>query len=299
MTRLLRCVVEAMRRVAPAWMSQAEGPARVYRMVGKRTAGALVVLGAMVLDPGMLHSGAGGAPQKRPEARSQAVVQSRFALADPTRNVVPQPNIYAVCSNPGSVGIWAGTVCTAAEEAAIDRARAEEGLGPIQLPRGWAQLSPAEQIFVITNIERTDRGLAPFVGLAAELNQEAQVGALHETDALPSVMSPGILQWASNWALAPGPLGADYAWMYQDGWGGSANETFNLACTGPGARGCWGHRQNVLMRRIPGARGVLVMGAASAPGPNGWVSLTEVLVQTTQPMKLYYTWAEAVAAGAR
>ena len=37
------------------------------------------------------------------------------------------------------------------------------------------------------------------------------------------------------------PLGADYAWMYNDGYGGT-----NLDCTTPSDPGCWGHRDNIL-----------------------------------------------------
>ncbi len=47
--------------------------------------------------------------------------------------------------------------------------------------------------------------------------------------------------WGSIFALDYTPLGADFAWMYNDGWGGT-----NLDCSTPSAPGCWGHRDNIL-----------------------------------------------------
>src|SRR5690348_13317216 len=44
--------------------------------------------------------------------------------------------------------------------------------------------------------------------------------------------------WSGGWINA---LGADYAWMYDDGPGGS-----NLACRTGSARYCWGHRDVLL-----------------------------------------------------
>ena len=47
--------------------------------------------------------------------------------------------------------------------------------------------------------------------------------------------------WGSNFAQDYTPLGADFAWMYDDGYGGT-----NLECTSPGDTQCWGHRDNIL-----------------------------------------------------
>jgi hypothetical protein len=41
-------------------------------------------------------------------------------------------------------------------------------------------------------------------------------------------------------------LAADYGWMSDDGWGGSAGTTSNVTCTSAVASGCWGHRDELL-----------------------------------------------------
>jgi len=38
-----------------------------------------------------------------------------------------------------------------------------------------------------------------------------------------------------------------YGWIFDDGWGGAGfMQTPNYTCTGPGAPGCWGHRNSLL-----------------------------------------------------
>ena len=90
------------------------------------------------------------------------------------------------------------------------------------LPSNWRQLSPEEQIFVATNLERTARGLPPLTAMATSLDQAARQGAAQNTDPGPPGGFP-YSQWTSNWAGAVGnPLEAIYFWMYDDG-AGSAN----------------------------------------------------------------------------
>ena len=55
--------------------------------------------------------------------------------------------------------------------------RQTEGLGPMSLPSNYPSLTPAEQLFVLTDLERVDRGLAPIEGLSTTLNAYAQAGA--------------------------------------------------------------------------------------------------------------------------
>ena len=45
----------------------------------------------------------------------------------------------------------------------------------------------------------------------------------------------------ANFAVDYTPLGADFAWMYNDGYGGT-----NATCTSPTDMNCWGHRDNIL-----------------------------------------------------
>lgn len=49
-----------------------------------------------------------------------------------------------------------------------------------------------------------------------------------------------------TWASGMTTLGADFLWMYADGWGGSPAGTPNTACTSPSAAGCWAHRDELL-----------------------------------------------------
>jgi hypothetical protein len=64
--------------------------------------------------------------------------------------------------------------------------------------------------------------------------------------------------WAGGWG---NPLGADYAWMYDDGPGGN-----NLDCRAGTSRLCWGHRDNIL-NRFGQSSCVLAMGAGTQPRP--------------------------------
>src|SRR5580698_3842963 len=55
--------------------------------------------------------------------------------------------------------------CQASELSQIDSARANEATGPMNLPSNYASLTVPEQIFVVTELERVDRGLPPLLGL--------------------------------------------------------------------------------------------------------------------------------------
>jgi hypothetical protein len=169
------------------------------------------------------------------------------------------------------------------------------------LPSNFSALDPAEQAFVVTNIERVDRGLPPFVGLVDAFDADAQAGAQGNADPTPTQVPPGlsVIAWASNWAENGNPLGSNYFYMYDDGVGSG-----NVECTSAGQAGCWGHRKNVLSLADYQQRygGSLYMGAGEAYGTfaNGWASDSELMVLASGPTPpLAYTWAAAVAAGAR
>ena len=51
--------------------------------------------------------------------------------------------------------------------ASIDAARRREGVGPMVLPSNVQRLTTAEQLFIVIDLERVDRGLAPYLGLTA------------------------------------------------------------------------------------------------------------------------------------
>jgi hypothetical protein len=223
------------------------------------------------------------------------VAASNEWLANPPANVPPSPNFLSACYPHNT-----GATCTALVVQATTNARAAEGLGPMGLPGNFAALSPEQQLFVITDIERVDRGLPPFVGLVAQLDTDAQAGAQANQDPDPTQIPTGLhlVAWGSNWAENGNPLGSNYFWMYDDG-----VDSGNIDCTAPGQSGCWGHRENILSLSNYQQQygGTLLMGAGEAYGTTntGWESDAELLVLATGPLPpLSYTWAEAVAAGA-
>ncbi len=214
--------------------------------------------------------------------------------ANPAASIAPTPLFETTCLADGALS---GS-CVAATLQATDVARGREGVGPMSLPGDYSALTPAEQLFVLADTERVDRGLPPALGLVAELDQDAQAAALADTDPTPTIVPAGVgvVRWASNWSENAGALGSNYNWMYDDGPGSG-----NLAC-GSGGGGCWGHRDNILgFNAAQLAGGVLVMGAgeASPAAASPWMSDTELFaVLTRSPAFYVYTWGQAVAAGA-
>ena len=219
------------------------------------------------------------APAPAPAAAPARVVTTP---PDPGQNIAPSPNFLASCSStvyddsPG---------CVDPTVQAINNARAHEGVGALALPSNWAQLSAQEQTFVLTNLERTARGMAPLSEMATGLEGAAQQGASSSQDPAPPAGYP-FTQWGSNWAGEMGnPLEAFYYWMYDDGPGSS-----NIECTPSNSSGCWGHRHNVLLAL---ACHPCVMGAGyDAHGYQGTPSLTELLVDTSGAPAADFTWAQ-------
>ena len=212
---------------------------------------------------------------------------------------LPDSSLLTSCG-PGDDGI----ACNQMALAAINQARrALEKLGGMSLSLpAYAALTPAEQLFVVVNLERTERGLAPVVVLSKSLTAVAQAGARAGRDpAMKSVPRrlPGGGQtvyasanWSGGWV---NPLGADYAWMYDDGPGGT-----NLDCRAGTSRLCWGHRDNILNRfgghaSCSGAS-VLAMGAGHAAAARGYRESDTVLlagVCGAAPTDAMFTWAKA------
>jgi hypothetical protein len=72
-----------------------------------------------------------------------------------------------------------------------------------------------------------------------------------------------VLEEGSLWGIVVAPTDSSTSsaleivngWVYHDGWDGSVQATWNADCTSAHARGCDGHRRNVLMRPpAPGAK---------------------------------------------
>jgi len=229
------------------------------------------------------------------------------ALANPSTNLAP--TFDAACFEQflasGTVG---STACDQDAIAAIDQAHSDEGLPPLSLPSNFYALTNAEQLFVLVNEERIQRGLPALYGLAGTLNADATAGAQSNSD--PGFAFTQSWPWlpdaGSNWAGDYAPAASMFDWMYNDGWGGSQAATSNIDCTSATAPGCWGHRANILITVPQGAVGV--MGAASIPestlGASGSPFESDTMVVGFVPaasvsgLTYTYTWSEAVQAGA-
>jgi hypothetical protein len=136
-----------------------------------------------------------------------------------------------------------GGACNQLALTAIGAARRTlEKMGGMSLSlSAYAKLTPSQQLFVVVNLERTERGLAPAVVLSRSLNALAQDGARAGRDpamkSVPRRLHGGgrtvyaSANWAGGWV---NPLGADYAWMYDDGPGGN-----NLDCRAGTSRLAW------------------------------------------------------------
>lgn len=186
-----------------------------------------------------------------------------------TAGILPPRNPAENCSGAGSVAI-----------ASIDSCRAQEGVGPLALPSNWSTLTTVQQGFVLINLERVNRGLAPIVGLSPALNQLASVAAVKNDD--PVFPSGGFTGGGSIWAGAPTVFAADYLWMYDDGPNGS-----NLDCASAGDPLCWGHRDIMLWDRS----GTLVAGGGHS-GAAGNGSFAYLVLSGYSTANLTFTWSQ-------
>jgi hypothetical protein len=218
---------------------------------------------------------------------------------NPARSMKPGTSLLSSCSAGDNTG-----TCNQLALTAIGQARhALEKMGGMSLSLpAYRRLTPAQQLFVVVNLERTERGLAPAAVLSKSLSKIAQAGAQTgrdpAMDSVPRTMPGGGRTayagsvWSGGWI---NPLGADYAWMYDDGPGGS-----NLDCTTASSRGCWGHRDILLTSfghaSCPGGSRQLVIGAGHAARAGGYRESDTVLVTGVcghAPTDATFTWSTA------
>jgi hypothetical protein len=225
-------------------------------------------------------------PARHPKSAKVSARRSVRSLDQtPAANIDPQPNFLNDC--PAAPMTMA---CATEQLSAINNARSVEGVAqPMTMNvSAFLGLTAPEQLFVITNLERTARGLPAVQAMTAQLDTAAATGAAADGD--PSLTgwtltgNRDVTEWSSNWAGDVSNLGADYFWMYDDGPG------LNIDCPTAGAAGCWQHRANVLMAApsasgCAGARRYLVMGAASDPtGYEGTPSIATLYVGVCGPL---------------
>jgi len=217
-----------------------------------------------------------------------SVAAADWAGADPPKNT-PLGNLPSSCAT-----VPTGKRCIDAGVHYLDRARAAVGLPPYALPADFPSLSPARQMFILTNLDRIAYGLAPIPGLTAELSHDALVsGVWRADDPYPSNAS-GIDTWWPGWAGAFYNVPMAYeAWVWDDGLGAK-----NPRCTPTDHSRCWGHRHSVLWKF--GATDVLAMGAAAGRDSSHHRGYAYLFVggKPGYAAKYSYTWSKAVADGA-
>ena len=203
-----------------------------------------MVLGPLVVARGLAALG----PLLMPFTFAQ---HTREMVFQPATNIPPSHAMLAACGEPMS------DACQQASVAAFDRARSAEGLGPMTLPDDFASLGRTAQLFVLTNLERSARGLPAVQQASAALDASALAGAVTGED--PN--GPAGTQWGSVVAMGEGStFEAVFDWVYDDGPGSP-----NLDCPKAGGSGCWGHREVVLGNWGPTPSfGVAVSGSSMA-----------------------------------
>jgi len=185
----------------------------------------------------------------------------------------------------------------------IDSARAQEGVGPLNISEATLSSLPVpEQAFIVVNDERLDRGLPAISDMTSQLNADAQQGADGGVDpAFPSSLGGGSqMSWGGSiWAggLAS-VLEADFYWMYSDGYGGVQGQTTNSNCSPRSPGGCWGHRDIILHEFSSCGTGAptISMGAAfsSTGSPGGSLAVQLVGTCGPPPAGITLTWNQVV-----
>ena len=210
---------------------------------------------------------------------------------NPSRSMKPGTALLSSCTAGDDTSTCNQLALTAISQA---RRSLEKMSGMTLSLAAYDRLTPAQQLFVVVNLERTERGLAPAAVLSRSLSRIAQAGAQAGRDpalgSIPRTMPGGGRTatagsvWSGGWI---NPLGADYAWMYDDGPGGA-----NLDCTTSHHAGCWGHRDVILTRTTC----PLAIGTGHATAAAGYRESDTVLITSTcghTPTDATFTWTKA------
>ncbi len=116
------------------------------------------------------------------------------AGTDPSANY-PAPPMPASCFNAPT-----GTDCITASLAVLDQARASLGQPAYAIPSNFVALTPAEQGFVLANLDRILYGLAPVTGLTAALDTDAAAGVhARRRSAAHRFQLPGLDRELGGW----------------------------------------------------------------------------------------------------
>jgi hypothetical protein len=179
-----------------------------------------------------------------------SVLTSSASARSPRAGILPPANpqyslgvlqlLWPMCSGADDYS----NGCMEPSLAMLNAGRLSEQLGPVVLPSNWQQLTVAEQLFVLTELERTARGLPADTGLAADWDSAAQAGADAGQD--PTHGGSGASGYRAVWAGGePNPIVVMADWIYADGVFADGSSQ-NLGCSASASSGCWSHRDIVL-----------------------------------------------------
>src|SRR5438128_490954 len=102
-----------------------------------------------------------------------------WAGSDPSSNFSVGSLPTACETNP------TGAVCIDASINYLDQARASLGQPAYAVPSDFVSFSPAQQVLVLTNLDRTLYNLPPMSGLTDALNQDAAAAVPSDSDPQP------------------------------------------------------------------------------------------------------------------
>jgi hypothetical protein len=190
---------------------------------------------------------------------------------NPAANISPAPGYFGPCGSLAAPNPLCPSGLTT-----IYGDRQAEGVSPMSLPSNYPSLTPPEQLFVLTNLERIDRGVPPISGLSANLDAYAQAGANAGSDpGFPPTATSGGSTYASTSSIGT----ALAMWMYDDGPGGT-----NVGCPPSGGGQCWDHRD-------------IILGSYASPSLMGvgyGNGTTQLFVGGDTVDAPYFTWAQEI-----
>jgi hypothetical protein len=233
-----------------------------------------------------------------PAVSSQGIVPPQ----NPSKSLPPAPNF----SDDGSCKSNAldnSQTCNADVVKAVDNARTSlESMSALSLNlSAYEDMTVPQQLFAMTNLERTERGLAPIAGLTTQLDsmwlrRSANDNSDPEHDVVDlDGRGHGQRRGRSIWAGGTSnALGSDYYWMYDDGPNSPNSDHVRPSNRGPAA----GVTVNVILgtfatcatgravhgrrRHQPPAHRPVLPSPRSSSGPAGRLRPTWC-----------YTWAQA------
>src|SRR5579859_2089719 len=169
------------------------------RLRRRALAAALVALGSLLISSPSAFAGVTtGQPRSVVRAPSASADFRAFSVtasapANPATNRAPSDATMQNCQASPE-----GSACVDSALADINAARAAEGVAPMVLPIDFTTLTVPQQLLVLANLERVNRGLAPIGGLSANLDSVAAGAAVQAADANPSQFNGDV--FTSNWA---------------------------------------------------------------------------------------------------